>query len=352
MADGIGPLPTPPLNPALIQLMQGGTQQSSTSPLGPTSPVQGLSDPNMQGLAELSQQQIGQLLGTPIAQEEAARRGQITQLGQQASQLAANYPQTSWAQSPYMRMQPVTGQGIGHDIGNALADMGRGVALGFGATTPGRAIQGEVYGPSIAQYKAKQQALAEQIAALGGTETSAQQELGTLGGVAGRAVYAGGKLTGEEVLSDVQKQRIQVMAEGIQKDYEAKMASIANENDMNQKRVDAEILAAHIRAAVDAQVAGIGAASRQQVEAVQSQTLQAIANLKGTQDPTVWGAIQRAFGEEIPQLQAAPTPAASPVPSTPAKPASSAAKALPAGAVPGTLNGKRGYVLDGKFHAE
>lgn len=172
MAGGQGPLMTllggqqqqPPQTPMMPQ--QGGV-------LPPTNPVQAPPDVDTQLKQQaLQQSQMGtQAFGGQLQQNQAMAQ-KLAEL--QQANAGMQVPRQGLAQEPWMKMQPMTGQGFGHDVGNVLGDVGKALLLGLSATGPGRAISQAHYGPAQQTYEREYGARAKQI-----EEIQAQQKAGT-----------------------------------------------------------------------------------------------------------------------------------------------------------------------------
>lgn len=139
--------------------------------LPPTSPVQPQAmgvDPVTQML--MQQSQANQAIAATQLQRQHDLAAQVGQLQQQ--QAALPIPKTGLTDEPWMKMQPVTGQGIGGDLKNLLGDIGRGALYaGAGSTGMGRNFTNSLYQPGIQRYKAQSGTLAKQI-----EELQAQQQ--------------------------------------------------------------------------------------------------------------------------------------------------------------------------------
>lgn len=161
--------PTPP---SPMQL-PGTAFQPMQNVLPPTSPVQPQGvDPN-EALSQsmLQASQLGQQTYGEAIQRQRALADAVSQLQQQQSAL----PIPKMGYQP--QFQSPSGKGVLGGIGAVLGDIGKGALLGLGATGPGEAVQGAIYGPGVRQYREKSGQLAQQIQEL---QNQQQREEGVL----------------------------------------------------------------------------------------------------------------------------------------------------------------------------
>jgi hypothetical protein len=129
----------------------------------------------------------GSQQGQQILAEQIARS---KSLGQQETALSGEragmpLPKTSVLQEPWMKMQPVTGQGFGRDAKNLALDVLRGALSGVASTGPGRSVQAGIYGPGERRFATRQDQLANQIADV----QKQREEADRLAGTGAQMVY-------------------------------------------------------------------------------------------------------------------------------------------------------------------
>jgi len=93
-------------------------------------------------------------------------------------------PKAGLSDEPWMKMQPVTGQGFGGDAKNLLTDLGRGLLRILSATGPGEAVLGAVYGPGERRYATRRSAVAQQIADIQKQQELEEKPIGPMGELA------------------------------------------------------------------------------------------------------------------------------------------------------------------------
>jgi hypothetical protein len=150
------------------------------------------------GMPQQPQQPQGQMPGGDLdsqikqqilQQGQAGMQGyqqtqqQMGDLGQRAQALQQQLgsmplPKTSVTDEPWMKMQPVRGQGVGGDLKNLLADIGRGMLAGVASTGPGQSIQQGLYGGGERRYQTQSGALAQQIQDIQGQQKTLGESLG------------------------------------------------------------------------------------------------------------------------------------------------------------------------------
>jgi hypothetical protein len=164
--------------PQVIQAMMqssGGQPPAAPSsvlpqPGGPVQQPGSQTDPMMAQLLQSTQQ--GQQAFGEQLQRTRSLADTIGQLQQQQNQMPV--PKTGYQP----KFQPMTGQGAGHDIGNAVGNIGKALLLGLSATGPGQDVSSAIYGPGIRQYQAKSGQLAQRIQQLQGQEKIEEEPLG------------------------------------------------------------------------------------------------------------------------------------------------------------------------------
>lgn len=93
-------------------------------------------------------------------------------------------PKVGLTDEPWMKMQPVTGQGFGGGVKNLLGDIAKGLLLGVASTGPGRSIQGAIYQPGARRYEAAKGELANQIADIQKQQQLEEAPVGPMGELA------------------------------------------------------------------------------------------------------------------------------------------------------------------------
>lgn len=336
-----------------VQLPATGANPAAIAGLmpGAVSPVQPQPDQN----AALIQSILAQsAMGQQAFQQQLQRAQGIGNIAQgalqqnlQAYPVQQVPPHYGLSQEPWMKMQPVMGQGAGGDIRNAIADMGRGVLEGFAATRPGQDIQSSIYGPRIAQYGEQQKQRAAAISGLQEQQKAEEEPIASAASLAYRPYMAA---AGEQrAQADLQRAGSYAQYVAQTGDYrnaliDMKQQGLGIEEQANQIRMALGQMGINVQEERNKILMSLGS---QKLTVDQAQFNAAVQNNdQGFFDQLMIGLGLRQPGQVVPgsTQPAAYTP---PTPRTPTK-----SSALPAGAVPGTLNGKRGYVLDGKFHAE
>ena len=155
--------------------MGGMPMPQGAGAIPPTTPVQ----PQQQGqpmdtsgLAQLSQQQMGQIQQSAPAQEETAARAAAVQKAQEAQQMPL----------PKTGPQIQKGASVGHNLGQAAL-------MALGVTKYGGALNQEIYGPGERAYALQQAGLKGQETAETERAKGAQQETETMGQVGSRGIY-------------------------------------------------------------------------------------------------------------------------------------------------------------------
>lgn len=180
-----------------VQLPVSGANPAAMAPLmpGAVSPVQPASpDQNAQLIQSiLAQSQMGQ----QAFQQQLQRAQGVGNIAQGALQqnLAAHpvqqMPLAGLSQEPWMKMQPVIGQGAGGDLTNAVEDVGRGILQGFASGTGiGRNIQAGIYGPRLAKYEEGQKQRAAAITGLQEQQKSEEEPIASAASLAYRPYMA------------------------------------------------------------------------------------------------------------------------------------------------------------------
>lgn len=178
-------LPVSGANPAAMATLMPGAM----SPVQPTTP-----DQNAQLIQSILQQsQVGQQAFQQQLQRAQGVGNMATGALQQnlAAHPVQQMPMAGLSQEPWMKMQPVTGQGAGGDIKNAVEDVGRGILQGFASGTGvGRNIQSGIYGPKLAQYKEGQEQRAAAITGLQGQQKTEEEPIASAASLAYRPYMA------------------------------------------------------------------------------------------------------------------------------------------------------------------
>lgn len=336
-----------------VQLPATGANPAAIAGLmpGAVSPVQPQPDQN----AALIQSILAQsAMGQQAFQQQLQRAQGVGNIAQgalqqnlQAYPVQQVPPHYGLSQEPWMKMQPVMGQGAGGDIRNAIADMGRGVLEGFAATRPGQDIQSSIYGPRIAQYGEQQKQRAAAISGLQEQQKAEEEPIASAASLAYRPYMA----AASEQRSQADLQRAGSYADYVRQtgDYHTALLDMDEQHlTLEQKALEVKSMLGEQGIQVQQQRNGIlFSLGNQKMTVDQAQFNAAVQNNdQGFFDQLMIGLGLRQPGQVVPG-STQPAAYAPPTPRTSAK-----SSALPAGAVPGTLNGKRGYVLDGKFYAE
>jgi hypothetical protein len=172
---------------------QGPGMIPQVNPVAPPPPDPG-TDPMMQQMVQNSQMG-GQAFGSDEARRQALAQ-QLSQARGEQQTMAdpANQPKRGLMDEPWMKMQPVKGQGFGHDAGNLLGDIGKALLMGLSSSGIGQNVQEMAYGPGIARYNTQKAAKAAQIESLQkqfGEEGTAE---GAASGMVSKPLMAGASL--------------------------------------------------------------------------------------------------------------------------------------------------------------
>ena len=92
-----------------------------------------------------------------------------------------------------MKMQSVTGHGVGGDAKNIFKDIGRGLLSFLVSTGPGRGFEQAKYGPDNRSYERRRGEVAEQRQNIKGQEEIEQKPIGPMGELACHQGLLGGK---------------------------------------------------------------------------------------------------------------------------------------------------------------
>ncbi len=272
-----------------------------------------LAGPSSQGLPptpaspNLNEQTVAQnMAATQQGMEE--EKGFFNRIGDQErtrQALLAQQAQQAQAAVPHFgaMMRPVTGQGIGHDILNAIRDVGVGALAAGSATVPGRAIEGARYAP-------QRQALASTAQALRSTEGAETQATAGLGHTAGQLArpWSAAAEAGRTEMDwgKFQKQNAEQIREfDLRQQQQLKIAEakLANITDVTQMKNEAMIEAQKIRANVMMAAAGM----HLQGENARTYELGELGKIAATtKNPILTGAIQLLAGESYGQATFAP----------------------------------------------
>lgn len=251
----------------------GAPPAPGTTPPTPTAPPAApTSAGGMQDYANLAQQQLQQLMGSPVEKE----REQYTQQAQKFAGQAAQTP------LPQLGPRIQKGGGFLHNLGQALQMISMATPAGRNVFGP----SGPVYGPGVAQYRATQAGLMkEQQTAEKGAE-EAGKGVQALAGVTGRTIYGGAQVQKGQIQADV-------MGKRIVQQHQDNLARIAAMTDMNAKRVAMQKEVADIRSDAEVEAARIGGTTREDVAGILANSAQTIKNLGFAEDPSIWGDIKR-----------------------------------------------------------
>jgi hypothetical protein len=265
-AQGGGMPPAMPAGPQAPQMpptgqYAGAGMGPTNAPLSPTSGMPGAGP--MQDYANLAAQQQAQLLGSAPAQEAAAARGSAQQFAGQAADV----------QLPQMAPHIQKGAGFLHNLGQALQLISM-------ATGPGQAVfgpQGPVYGPKVAQYRATQAGLMGKKQAAESAAEGAEKEVGSIAGVTGRTILGGSHVETEKLSTE---QR----AAAVATQFEGRMAQLKTMKDIATQKTGMQKIVADIKASVQAQVAAMGNATKEDVAHILTNSAQTIFNSKSAQE--------------------------------------------------------------------
>jgi hypothetical protein len=327
----------------LVQPQGAGQQPPPISPSVTQTGALGQVDPLLNAVLESSRQ------GMAGTQARLASGEQVSQ-GTLQGPLAA---ETALAgQKPQAGFEPRFGGGFLHNLGQAL--------LAFGASTaPGESIQNVVYGNRLRDWSQKMGALKSLVDQRQAQQTLEQAPITPLAGEATHPFYGGGRIMGGAAeLQEIQLKSSQIANENwarIQSTLQNEQKIGLQATQQQVEQVVSEIAEQAREYAADRGVdeAQIMAGVRAQLGNLTAQTdvqklhpwltmdwIDQLLGGKPTTAPQVPGAAP-ATGAAVPPARPAPRTAA---PQQKQK--------LPAGAIPGTLNGVHGYVLNGQFHKD
>lgn len=306
MADGdqLAQLPSQ-ISPQALATLFPGAQAPATPPIV-SPPPGGPGAGSMEDYARLAATQQQQLLASGPAQEAERARS----AGQE---FAAKIGQTPL---PQMTPQIDRSKGFLHNLGQTLQLISM-------ITPTGREIfgpSGPVYGPKVAQYRATQAGLLGQKEAAEKAAEESGKEVGALAGVAGRTIYGGSRVEAEKISADQRAQAVLTQ-------HQTALDRIAGMTDIAAKRNAAQVEIANIRAQVEREVSAAGNVTKEDVARILASNAQSLLNTKIAEDPSIAGAIKRAFGLGGAQAPggAQPVGGAAPLPSrAPAKAAAPA----------------------------
>jgi hypothetical protein len=209
--------------------------QVMTGNFGPPNPAPPTPQQAVMPGQDLASQLQQQALQQGQMGSQAFQQGQqnIQDLGQRAQALqqqlgSLQRPKTSVTDEPWMKMQPVTHQGVGADLKNLLADIGRGALAGVASTGPGRSIQQGLYGGGERAYKTQSENLASQIA-----DIQTQQKTATEGlNAASNMAYRPGMTLARE-----QQAQAAVMNANTKATYDAANVELRQKAQVLQKQI-------------------------------------------------------------------------------------------------------------------
>lgn len=171
MADDLQPPILPPTNPVMPNI---------PSP-PPAQPSYGGDQNDLLTAQLLSASRMGQSTFADELARMHALAAQVQELQQQKA--AIPQPKRGLQDEPWMKMQPITGQGMGADLGNLAKDVGRGILMGLGSTAQGRNLQTSAYAPGVNRYNTQQTNLAERIKELQGQQKTEEEVLPSAAGL-------------------------------------------------------------------------------------------------------------------------------------------------------------------------
>jgi hypothetical protein len=190
----------------------------------PINTMAGAAPPPMQG-GPFDQMSMEDIIRQQLPLITQGEQG-VARAAQSVPQATAPVVKTGLQDEPWMKMQPVRGQGFGHGLLNLIADLGRGALTTLASTGPGEAVQESVYGPGIRRREQEKQNIATQIeesktaGGLSGEEAKVGAE--TVGGIGG-ALYKQGMLGIGQEKVQVAKQRADQAATKIANDYKVQL---------------------------------------------------------------------------------------------------------------------------------
>lgn len=287
--------------------------------LPPTSPV--APNPYNNQFLESTQSllQQPQLAGPLAAQAQAT--GQAGNVAQQYQDLVANQPQRGF--------QPHFGGGILHDLGQALLTLGA-------ATTPGHAVQEQIYGPKVRQYESKKAALAGELEALKGESGIAQQQAGEVTGAAGAAslgTYRGATGEAATTRAGAAVTAANAQAQKVSNDYAIQLQQVAQawaklpyQEQLMQAQAFKDKMAVEI-----ANIYAGAQITRQEIEAQVQQNLANVASQSGVLKEFPWLAGVFGLTPAAPQTPGGSQPVTGPVTPPQRPPAQGATPPRPAG---------------------
>lgn len=264
MADDQFPV-LPPTNPVMPNLV-------------PPSPAQPTYTGDQNDLLT-SQLISASQLGQSTFADQLARMHQLASTVAELQQQKAAMPQPkrSLADEPWMKMQPITGQGFGHDVANLGKDVGRGLLLGLSSTSPGQSIQDTAYGPGVSRYNVGQRNLAERIAELQGQQKTEEEVMPSAAGLqyhpftaAGSMMRGQAELKKAESYGQSVANHLTVALKGL----DLKAIEVGSQVEVNKAKAALDRAMPGIlqeRNALISQGIDVGAATRQAVENAQAQ---------------------------------------------------------------------------------
>ena len=181
MADDQIPV-LPPTNPVMPNLVGPA----------PAQPTYGGDQNDLLTSQLISASRLGQSTFADELARMHALASQVADLQQQKA--AMPQPKRGLQDEAWMKMQPVTRQGVGGDLGNLGKDVGRAILMGLGSTRQGENLQASAYGPGVARYGTQQKNLAERIAELQGQQKTEAETLPSAAGLQYHPFTAAGSM--------------------------------------------------------------------------------------------------------------------------------------------------------------
>jgi hypothetical protein len=281
MPDELEQLPTG-IDPQRMMLLQSLFPQGGQPP-------QATGGGGLQQYADLAKQQQTQLLGSGPAQEAAAARAKGPELAEEASSMIR--PKMGWG-DPGDPRDP----GYKAPQGGFLHNLGRALMMIGGATTPGQRIQEMQYGPGIERYKGAQESIAEKIKASQSQAEGAEKEVGSLAQVAGRTIMGGAQVEKGQLSADAMNQRTQMLGQKALMQHQDALTRISAMKDMAEKRNATQIEVTQMRDEMMKEITGMKDVTQEDVARILAGSAQTLLNTKIAEDPSIAGAIKRAFG--------------------------------------------------------
>lgn len=272
--DQVGQLPTgiDPQRAALLQSLfpQGGAPPPSPSaPTSMGSQVGPLDDPNLHDIIQ-RQSQAG--LGA-FGEREKASMG----LGDQMQREMA----AQQAQAGNLSFHPNFHGGFLHNLGQALLTVGA-------ATAPGQAVQDVVYSGPRQEYAGR----AKRIEEMQKEQETIQQPMAS----AAQLAYKPFQAEAAEKKAGAAVTQAQARVQAVINQHQDKLAQIAAMKDIAGKRIAAQEEITRMRDETMKEITGMKDVTQEDVARIMASSAQTLLNTKIAEDPSVAGAIKRAFG--------------------------------------------------------